>query len=143
MDTKICKDCSKLLPVNEYRFRILPRKNNVLGYKYIVPRCKKCESVYNKLHMDKEKRKLAERKRFSSSEAKGKKNAYQKKWREKNLVLNRQYQSKHIKKQVDTLSDSYVKRSLFKTKTFIPKELVEIKRLQLKLSRTIKEKING
>lgn len=136
--TKECKQCGNILPVGDFRTRMQH------GRPYVIARCRKCENEYNAVHHDKELKKQGERKRFSNPKNRKRKNKYQIKWRKKNILKNRAYHRKNIKKNVDEMSDLYIRRMIFHKKNgiHIPSELIKLKRLQLIAKRTIKLKQN-
>lgn len=131
---KECTGCYHLLPIKRFRKRLQK------GLPYIVAKCRECETEYNKVHRDKENRRIKEFMRFQNPEKRAKKNNYQRKWRCENIEKNRAYHRKHLKRNVDDLTDSYVGRLLFKVvaKNEIPPSLIKLKRQHLICKRTLK-----
>lgn len=127
---KECNDCKRFLRLDKFRSRIQH------GKPYIIAKCRECEVEYNKKWHDPEKRRIAERKRFANPKRRDRKNKYQRKWRENNIEKNRSYHRKSIKKNVDGLTDSYIKR-MFRV-AYVPPQLIKVKRLHLICKRTLK-----
>lgn len=131
---RFCNYCNKLLTVDNFNVK------NKNGRKHVVARCKKCYYTTNKIGLDLENRKATERKRLSTPTAKDKKNKFQREWRKQNITKNRKYHSKHIKKHVDEITDSYVIRNFFRGLKNISPETIEAQRQIIKVKRLIKLK---
>lgn len=137
ISTKKCTSCNKILNSNQFRTRTNSR--NII---YKVARCFKCELYYNKIQIDIENRKARNKIRLSDPIKKNNKNNRQRNWVAQNIEKNRKYHQKHIKKHVDSISNSYIIRSHFREypKNIIPNELIEAIRQVLKNKRLIKTK---
>ncbi len=132
---KTCSSCDLDFPISNFRKRIMH------GREYHVARCKGCEYQISKSQADPERRRIRENER--KRENKDYFNAYQKEWRKKDIEKNRDRHRINIKKNVDEMSDLYIKRLMFHNKVkgiSIPYDLIRLKRLQLKAKRTIKTK---
>jgi hypothetical protein len=83
-----------------------------------------------------------EKKKIYYKEHKEERQLYRKEWAKANIEKDRAYYRKSMKKQVENLTDYYIRRRVIgRDKLFkddIPKELVEIKRKELLLTRQIK-----
>jgi|SRR6185437_11716696 len=134
---KECSLCETYLPIDKFRVRKGFFKS---GKDLVLARCKKCEQEMNKMQQDPEKRRNAERRRFSLPEKKKERNRYQNEIRAKNVHKYRGYHKKYIKKQVDELTDNYISRQLTQNKSSvpIPQDLIKLKRLQILAKRTLK-----
>lgn len=137
---RVCTKCS------EERDALFFRRRNAGKYNdHYLGICRKCEQAYNKIHRDEVQRKKRSKERFSEvlSDPVSHKKLLERnqRYRDEKKEKYRAYQRKHIKKQVDEISDSYILRAYFRTaKAAVPKELIEAYRTQLKLKRLIKEK---
>lgn len=133
---KVCSRCKVEKEDSKFRIRIQ------YGNQYVIARCRNCEYIMNKIQQDHEKRRSTERRRFSIPDRKHKKNNFQRQWRNQNKEKNRKYHSKHIKKHVDIISDSYIVRNHFRGQKVsdVPKELIEGLRQIIKNKRLIKIK---
>lgn len=134
---KICSFCKLEKDLNEFRTRKTPYRES-----YVVARCRECERTFNNKQCDKKRKKVRERKRFSEPSRRSRKNEYQKQWRKDNIVKNRKYHRKHIKKHVDDISDSYIVRSHFKGFKVdnVPKNMIDSLREVIKVKRLLKNK---
>jgi hypothetical protein len=113
METKICTKCHTEYPATTEYFH----KNNI-GNKGLNSRCKNCKSLFRKdyYHNHKEK------------EVNCSKN-----WNKNNKDLYLTYRHKYNRKITESLSDTYIKQLL--NCSSIPKEIIELKRVTIKIIR--------
>lgn len=136
IESKICTVCNKEKELSSFRKRIKYNKD------YYVSMCTVCEKKRSYSQRNLNKRREYEKKRFSIKTHRDKKNRYQVYWRSKNIHKNRIYHKIHIKKQVDNISDVYVKRLFRIPYTYkhikgITPEMIESKRTIIKIKRFI------
>lgn len=158
MKTKICCDCKQVLPATNEYFSSIKRKNSIS----LFSKCKKCickrVKEYYKIHKEEikerkkqyyidNKEKLAKKASiYFQKNIKNNQEKYReflnkgKKYQEKRKV----YLNKYSKEQRENLTDYYIICSLIYNNnkmnkliksTEIPKEIIKVKREQLKLHR--------
>lgn len=136
---KKCSKCKKTKSVKEFYTR---RRGGFQS------RCRLCEKEYNKEYQKNNRESI--RKRGTRYRKNNKKSIckYQKKYHENNRESIRKYDNERIKQ----LGDAYIRKQLFDsyvrsnvahimnsfTRLMIPQELVDAKRMQLKIIRFIK-----
>lgn len=130
-DYKYCTACDARLPIEEFRLRMQH------GRPYRVAMCRPCERERSNAQRCPKKRREYERKRFSDPDIKKKKNKYQRQWRAENIEKNRAYHRKHIKKHVDKVSDSYIKRNY--DHIDLTEDEIKLKRAQILIKRINKK----
>lgn len=150
IDKKQCTQCKKTYPATTDNF--YRQKKGKFG---LNAQCKKCRSAFHKEYM-------------STEEGKNKNKNIQSKWRELNPCKAKEYGkqnylkngSKHLEnrryryksdpeykkvvlswssKQMDELSDSYIASSLNISVKLIPSDVLETRRLIIKLKRYLKD----
>jgi hypothetical protein len=157
---KICTKCKS--QKEKERFR--SKKESKDGLR---PWCRECESQHRKANREKENKRYAEwtmknseHVRIKASEYrknnKVKVNEYKKKWRYENkdavnnsrkkwINNNREKKKVIDKKASEVMSDFYISNMIVKytkmDRKDVPKELIELKRLQLKITRELRSKI--
>lgn len=131
-EMKVCTVCEQAKKVNEFRLR----KAN--GKDYRVAMCKPCEREISNSQVDQSKKREYERKRLLDDDFRKLKNKYQRYWRKNNIDKNRKYHSDWIKKQVDYLTDNYVKRHIL---SLNPEADVSIKSIQIKRAEILTKRL--
>lgn len=141
--TQECSNCKSVLPVDSFRVRVM------YGRHYRLKRCRECERYINKLQGDPKKKRLAERKRFLDPNKRKSRNEYNNSYRNQDSEKWRAYHKKYFKKEIDDVSDMYVK-SVLRHKGIrnedITHEMIEIQRasiLTYRIKRTIKKASDG
>ena len=156
---KTCTKCK--IQKEKEKFRI--KKESKDGLR---PWCRECESQYRKDNREKENKRYAEWAKKNheqvitkskeyrennkdkinelhkkwSKENKDRVYEYRKKWRDNNI----EKQKAIDKKACETMSDFYISNMIVKytnlNRTDIPKEIIELKRIQLKITRELRRK---
>ena len=118
--------------------------------------CIKCTLIYNVTYREKNKLLLAKKRRdtWKNREGRIRIKAYKKEYRDRNLERWKKlsYKYSHTKNAIrrnneagakgrETLSDNYIKNSILHYSD-APDWLVELKRIHIKITRLIKERIN-
>lgn len=134
---KTCKKCGETKALTEFT----KAPTNLDGVK---GQCKSCDSAYSKLHyeINRERRLVQSRANYEAN--KETKKVQQKEWAAKNRKVVNTHQRKRWKDNKDNLKDDYVKRLIMscsdiKYKDITP-EMVEEKRLQVIIKRTLSNK---
>lgn len=139
----ICIDCGKEAESNHWKTK----------------RCNSCRVLFSKkwrtdfLERTRDKRNARNREKYAlnpeprkNASKKARKNRYSersqkiKEWKTKRPEKIREYSRRSYKKQKEMISDSYLKHELGFPVDEAPHEIIELKRLQLKLRRLCNEK---
>ena len=137
METKRCSKCGEVKEVGDF-YRHYNTKDKLRG------KCKTCMNESSKTYQ-KTYQKTHHRKTYYYPKSVERKE-YEKNWRLLNRDKARIYRNKYNKKTVDGLFDSYIKSKLVSKSSLkccdIPKDLIEVKRLQMMLKREIRNDRN-
>lgn len=136
--TKLCGNCQKILPVDEFY-----RRNDRKSY---TSKCKSCFAAYRAIN----KEKLSVSKNAWEGKNREKVSGYKKSWVEKHREQRRAWERAHYANNrekilhrknlgVKNLSDSYIANKLRISRSIAPTALIETKRVQLMIYRHIKE----
>jgi hypothetical protein len=156
METKTCTKCEKELPKTlEYFYTCRG---------IFISSCKECKKIVTKKYLENNKeqinlkgkeyyknnreKRIVEMKEYNKIHYQDNKEYYKEKDRlyslnnkEKIFAKNKKYYNKNRirgRNKTKELTDYYIKNHLLKTKEFVPKEIIETKRLLMQLKRELK-----